>query len=153
MNLTASTGYATLSSSDLFDHGSRLWDIGPSVSIPVVTLGRKQRDMERARAVYTESLEEHRQSVLNAFRDVENALSGIRNLDRALTAQEKSAVAAKEAARLVSLRYDAGLISFFEVIDAERESLAEQSSLVQTRAARQLATVQLIQALGGGWSG
>ena len=57
----------------------------------------------------------------------------------------------KEASRLTKLRYEAGLVSFFEVIDAQREHLTEQRALVQTKAARQQATVQLIQALGGGW--
>ena len=72
-------------------------------------------------------------------------------LDRALSAQGKSADAAREASRLVKLRYEAGLVSFFEVIDSQRQELQEQRALSQTAAARQQATVQLIQALGGGW--
>ncbi|MGJ8694891.1 MAG: efflux transporter outer membrane subunit [Verrucomicrobiaceae bacterium] len=151
INLTASAGFASLSSSDLFDKGSRLWLISPDASFPIVTFGRKERSREIATAKYHEALENHRLSVLNAFRDVENALSGIDNLDRALAAQAKSAAAAKEASRLTRLRFDAGLISFFEVIDAQRQSLQEQRSLSQTRAARHQATVQLIQALGGSW--
>jgi multidrug efflux system outer membrane protein len=51
----------------------------------------------------------------------------------------------------VKLRYEAGLVSFFEVIDSQRQQLLEQRALSQTREARQQATVQLIQALGGGW--
>lgn len=150
-SLTASGGFAALSSSDLFDKGSKLWTIGSGVTFPLTTFGRRTRDVERAEASYREALENHRLSILNAFRDVENALSGITNLDRALAAQEQSASASGEAARLTKLRYEAGLISFFEVIDAQRQHLAEQRALVQTKAARQQATVQLIQALGGGW--
>ena len=101
-------------------------------------------------AGYHEALENHQASVLGAFRDVENALSGIANLDRALSAQRKSTAAAREASRLVRLRYETGLASFFEVIDAQREELQERRALSQTEAARQQATVQLIQALGGG---
>ncbi|MGE9267420.1 MAG: efflux transporter outer membrane subunit [Verrucomicrobiales bacterium] len=151
VTLTAGAGLASLESSDLFNKESRLWNIGPSVSLPVITAGRRARDRERAEAAYREALENHRLSVLNAVREVENALSGIKNLDRALAAQEKSAAAAREASRLVRLRYDNGLVSFFEVIDAERQTLAEERALVQTRSARQLVTVQLIQALGGSW--
>jgi outer membrane protein TolC len=105
----------------------------------------------QARAAYFEALENHRDAILKAFQEVENALSGIENLDRALVAQESSAQAAAEASRLVRLRYETGLVSFFEVIDAQRQELQERRAVSQTRAARQQATVQLIQALGGGW--
>ncbi len=151
ISLSATGGFAALSASDLFDKGSKLWTIGPNATFPLTTFGKMDRDRERAEATYREALENHRLSILNAFRDVENALSGITNLDRALSAQEKSAAGAGEASRLIKLRYETGLISFFEVIDAQREHLTEQRALVQTKAARQQATVQLIQALGGGW--
>jgi multidrug efflux system outer membrane protein len=151
VTLTGAGGYAALQSSDLFNKGSQLWSIGPTVSGPLFTLGRKDRDIKIAQARYREALALHRDSVLNAFRDVENALSGISNLDQALVAQRKSSEAANEASRLTKLRYDAGLVSFFEVIDAQRQGLQEKRALSQTRAARQQATVQLIQALGGGW--
>ena len=151
ISLSGSAGFASLSASELFNKGSRLWTVGPTATFPITTFGRRDRDLERARAAYQEALENHRLSILNAYRDVENALSGITNLDRALAAQKKSAEASSEASRLIELRYKTGLVSFFEVIDAQREQLAEERALVQTQAARQQATVQLIQALGGGW--
>lgn len=151
VSLTAAGGYAALNTSDLFQRNSRLWNVSPTVNFPIVTFGRRKLSEEQALAAYREALENHRESILNAFRDVENALSGITNLDRALSAQRNSAEAAKEASRLVKLRYEAGLVSFFEVIDAQRQQLQEQRALSQTREARQQASVQLIQALGGGW--
>jgi len=149
--LTASAGSAALNTSNLFQRNSRLWVISPTVDFPIVTFGRRKQAEAQARAAYFEALENHRDAILMAFRDVENALSGIQNLDRALTAQEKSAQAAAEASRLVRLRNETGLVSFFQVIDAQREELQERRAVSQTRAARQQATVQLIQALGGGW--
>ena len=151
ISLSGSGGFSAIQASDLFNKKSRLWNIGPSATFPIVTFGRSKKDREGAEAAYREALENHRLSVLNAFREVENALSGISNLDRALAAQERSTAASKEAARLIELRYDTGLVSFFEVLDSQRELLTEERSLVQTRSARHLATVQLIQALGGGW--
>lgn len=151
VSLTAVGGYAALNTSDLFQRGSQLWNVSPNVTFPIITFGRREKSKQQALAAYREALENHQQSVLNAFRDVENALAGISNLDQALAAQIKSADAAKEASRLVSLRYEAGLVSFFEVIDAQRQQLLEQRTLSQTKAARHQATVQLIQALGGGW--
>jgi multidrug efflux system outer membrane protein len=149
--LTASGGAAALNTSDLFQRNSRLWVVSPTVDFPLVTFGRKERSRKQAEAGYFEALEIHRDTVLRAFRDVENALSGIANLDRALAAQRQSTEAAAEASRLVRLRFETGLSSFFEVIDAQREELQERRALSQTEAARQQATVQLIQALGGGW--
>ena len=151
ISLSAVGGFASLGASDLFDKGSKLWSVSPTITGPLVNFGRKEQSKQQALAAYREALENHRLSVLNAFRDVENALSGINNLDRALSAQGKSADAAREASRLVKLRYEAGLVSFFEVIDSQRQELQEQRALSQTAAARQQATVQLIQALGGGW--
>lgn len=151
VTINAAGGYAALSSSDLFNGSSQLWNIAPSVTLPVITAGRRKNDLARAKAFYRENLELHRQTVLLAVRDVENALSGINNLNRAMIAQKKSADAAQEASRLIMLRYNSGLLSFFEVIDAQRQLLTEQRALVQTRSSHQLATVQLIQALGGGW--
>ena len=151
VSLTAAGGYAALNTSDLFQRSSQLWNVSPNVVFPITSFGRKDREKEQAMAAYREALENHRQAILNAFRDVENALSGINNLDLALSAQKKSAEAAQEASRLVKLRYEAGLVSFFLVIDAQREALQEQRSLSQTEEARHQATVQLIQALGGGW--
>ncbi len=149
--LTASGGAAALNTSDLFQRNSRLWVVSPTVDFPLVTFGRKERARKQAVAGYFEALENHRDSVLRAFRDVENALSGITNLDRALTAQRLSTASASEASRLIRLRYETGLSSFFEVLDAQREELQERRALSQTEAARQQATVQLIQALGGEW--
>ncbi len=151
VSLTARGGFASLSSSELFDPTSQLWNIGPSITFPLLNMGSRKNDKNRAKAIYYEALAKHKQSILIAFRDVENALSGIKNLNISLAAQEKSAAAASEAARLINLRYNTGLVSFFEVIAAERDHLIEQRMLVQTKAARQQATVQLIQALGGGW--
>jgi|TARA_B110000914_G_scaffold62780_1_gene54626 multidrug efflux system outer membrane protein len=151
ISLSAVGGFASLGASDLFDKGSNLWSVIPNITGPLVTFGRREKSKQRALAAYYEALENHRLSVLNAFRDVENALSGIKNLDLAFSAQGKSAEAAREASRLVKLRYEAGLVSFFEVIDSQRQQLQEQRALSQTAAARQQATIQLIQALGGGW--
>lgn len=151
VSLSAAAGFAALNTSDLFQRNSQLWNVSPNVVFPIAKFNRDKLSEKQARAAYLEALENHRQSILNAFRDVENALSGIANLDLALSAQSKSAVAATEASRLVKLRYQAGLVSFFEVIDAQRQQLQEQRALSQTEEARHQATVQLIQGLGGGW--
>lgn len=149
--LTASAGSAALDTSNLFRRNSRLWVISPTVDLPIITFGRREKAVAEAKAFYFEALENHRDTVLNSFRDVENALSGIQNLDRALAAQQKSAEAAAEVSRLVRRRYDTGLVSFFQVIEAQNDELEESRSVSQTRAARQQAAIQLIQALGGGW--
>jgi len=89
VDLNASAGVAALSSADLFEKSSRIWTIGPEINIPLFPSGRRKNDTARAKAAYLEALELYRKAVLSAFQDVENALSGIHNLDRALVAQKK----------------------------------------------------------------
>jgi len=81
VDLNASAGVAALSTADLFEKSSRIWTIGPELNIPLFPGGRRKNDTARAKAAYLEALELYRKAVLSAFQDVENALSGIHNLD------------------------------------------------------------------------
>ena len=107
--------------------------------------------MERATAAYEEAVAVYRQKVLVAFGEVEDALSALQYLRRETEARQQAATAATIAARQSFSRYQAGAVSFLEVVDSEQARLA--SLLAQERAMRerQLATVRLLKALGGGW--
>lgn len=151
INLTGSGGASALSSSDLFNAKSRFWSIGPSLFVPVIGGGRFKNDRLQAEALFREALANYRSILLNAIRDTESALQAGRNLDRAGESQRRAATAAGKAAKLSEARREGGLDSLFEVIDAERTALEQERLLTQTVRDRQLATVNLIQALGGGW--
>jgi len=91
--------------------------------------------------------------VLTALREVDDALGELQHRRTILSAQQRSSEAATRAARVARLRYDQGAASYLEVTDTERTELAARRAMTQTRQAQWTATVQLIKALGGGWSG
>jgi len=144
-------GVSSLDLDTLLDAGSLFGEIGPDISIPIWQGGQFGSDEERARAEGAEAVALYRETVLQAFREVEDALSGITFLDREIEVHRRAAQAAGRATRLSQKRYEGGLVSFLDVVEAERTELEEQRNLVQALSARHLATVQLVQALGGGW--
>lgn len=151
INLVGSGGFSNLDLGDLFSPASLFGSIGPEIDIPLYNAGRSGLDEDRAFAESDETVALYRETVLTAFREVEDALSGIRFLDREIAAHRSASSSAVRAANLSRKRYEGGLVSFLEVVDAERTALNEKRELVRARSARLLQTVQLVQALGGGW--
>lgn len=152
INLVGAGGLSSLDLSDLFDPSSLFGEIGPEVQVPIFNAGRSGSDLQRAYAQSDEAVGLYKETVLNAFREVEDALTGNQFLDREIAAHRSAAASANRAADLSQKRYDGGLVSYLEVVDAQRTALNEDRELVRARAARLLTTVQLIQALGGGWN-
>lgn len=151
ISLTGAAGFASAEVDGLFKADSRIWSIGPSIYLPIFQGGRNRANLERSRAAYDESVAQFRQQVLVAFREVQDALTAARLLAEQATAQERALVASRRAVTLVQTRYDAGLVSFLEVIDAQRTALATERGSAQLNALRLNAAVALIKALGGGW--
>lgn len=151
LRLTASGGLLSGDLTDLFQWESRTWSIGPSVSLPLFAGGRNRADLERSKAAYDEAVSVYRQRILMAFGEVEDALAALQFLARETEARGAAAAAATIAARQSFSRYQAGAVSFLEVVDSEQARLS--SLLAQERVMReqQLATVRLLKALGGGW--
>lgn len=151
ISLTGAAGFASAEVDGLFKADSRIWSIGPSIYLPIFQGGRNRANLERSRAAYDESVAVFRQQVLVAFREVQDALTAARLLAEQAAAQERALVASRRAVTLVQTRYDAGLVSFLEVIDAQRTALATERGSAQLTALRLNAAVALIKALGGGW--
>lgn len=93
----------------------------------------------------------YRQQVLVAFGDVEDSLAGIRHLADQAAAQQRAVASAKRAAELADVRYRSGIVSYIEVVDADRDALTAERANAQLTGQRLIASVQLIKALGGGW--
>ncbi len=152
ITLGGTGGISSLDLAKLFDAKSLFGEIGPSVQIPIFQGGRSKSDRLRIEASARESLANYREVVLDAFREVETALSDAAYLDSEIAAHQRAATSAEKAASLARERYTGGLSSYLEVIDAERTALDERRELTRSRASRQFAAVQLVQALGGGWA-
>ncbi|NML27668.1 efflux transporter outer membrane subunit [Zoogloea dura] len=154
--LTGALGYEAGGLGDLFKYASRSFVLGPLVgtalSLPVFDGGARQAGLDQARAAYAEDSARYRQTVLQAFREVEDNLAGLRLLGEQHGEQDQAVAAAERAARLARLQYREGAVSYLNVLDAERSVLQQQRTAVSLDGERARATVNLIRALGGGWT-
>lgn len=149
--MTGAVGLESIELRDLFAWESRLWSFGPSVSLPIFSGGRNRANLAAAESRYEQAVAAYRQSVLAAFRDVEDALVNIREYGVQGIALLRAKGAAKRTSDYFSQRLQGGMIGYLDVVDAERTLLQTERSVAQNLGSRNIATVQLIKALGGGW--
>lgn len=152
VRLTGSGGYVSGDVDNLFNWESRVWSIGPSISLPIFAGGRNRATYKQSQSAFEEAVAKYRQQVLVAFGDIENSLSGIRHLSDQHAAQQRAVSNARRAADLATERYRSGIVSYLEVVDANREALQAERGNAQLAGQRLIAAVQLIKALGGGWT-
>lgn len=152
VTLTGSGGYLSAEFDNLFDWSSHVWSIGPSISMPIFAQARNRANVRRTRAAFAESAARYRGQVLVAFSEVENNLAGIRYLAEQAAAQDRAVASSQRAADLARQRYESGISTYLEVVDANRAALASQRIRAQLTGQRLIASVQLIKALGGGWT-
>lgn len=151
ITLSASAGYESSALDTLTRWDNRQWSFGPGVSLPIFQGGRNTANYRRAQALHAEALATYRGTVLDAFREVETALSDLRLLVARESAQATASEASRSAADLVRRRYEAGRLGYLDVADAERTALLNERRLVQLRGQNLLAGVALVRAIGGGW--
>jgi multidrug efflux system outer membrane protein len=151
IQLTGSAGVESVDLKDIFSWESRIWSIGPNVSLPLFEGGRNRAGLQRAQAAYQEAVAQYRSQVLVAFHEVEDGLIGLRLLKEQFDAQTRALDGAKQVADLSRLRYKEGLASYFEVVIADRTMLENEITAYELNGQRLVTTVLLIKALGGGW--
>ncbi|WP_175414912.1 efflux transporter outer membrane subunit [Nibricoccus aquaticus] len=151
ISLTGSAGYASAAIDDLFLSDSRAWAISPSVYLPLFQGGRNRANYQRSQATYEETVAGYRQSVLVAFREVQDALTASQRLSEQADAVSRSVVSARKVRDLADERYLAGSTSYLEVIDAQRTALSVERGAAALAGQRLITRVALIRALGGGW--
>jgi len=152
LRLTGSGGYVSGDIDNLFNWDSRVWSIGPSISLPIFAGGRNRANYKRSKAAFEEAVAKYRQRILVAFGEVEDSLADIRHLSTQAAAQDRAVASARRAAELANDRYRGGIVSYLEVVDANRATLQTERASAQLAGQRLAASVQLIKALGGGWS-
>lgn len=156
ISLTAGGGYEATELGEVFKWGSRTWALGQAggaaIAMPIFDSGRNFARLDSAKASYAEAVENYRNQVLLAFRDVEDNLAGQRLLATQSKMQDQAAVAASRTTEVLQTRYDEGAVEFFEVVNAQRDSLAASRAAVRVRGQRFLNSIALIRALGGGWN-
>lgn len=151
ITLTGDAGYSSFHASSLFDWQSRFFQIGPGATLPLLNGGRLKAGVKEARAEYEASCAAYQQQVLVAFKDVSDALSDVNGYRQQVTSETNAVFFAGKTAKLSRERYGQGLVSYLDVLDAERTQLQTQIQETQIFALQRVATVRLVKALGGGF--
>lgn len=160
-DLTGTLGFQSQSLANLISKPSLFWSLGPlsllSITQPVAEVtvfdgGKLRNLLNKAKADYYEAVAAYRQTVLTAFQNVEDNLIAIKQLDKEHQTQDAATRAAIRAWTQEQYRYKGGLVTFLQVVVVENTALQSELASVNIRVRRQIASVQLIKALGGGWS-
>lgn len=152
VHLTGQTGFDSGDLGMLFNWQSHIWAYGPNIQFPIFEGGQISANVKQQKAAYEENVANYRQQVLVAFQDVEDSLSSLRYLAQQSEAENRAFESYKKALELTNARYTTGLVSYFDVIQAQSLALGSEQLTVQIEGNRVAGTIRLIKALGGGWS-
>jgi outer membrane protein, multidrug efflux system len=150
ITLTGFFGTASSELGNLFESGTRAWLFWPQLVLPIFDAGRRSANVDLAEVRRDAAVADYERTIQGAFRDVADALSAQHWLARQLAIQRRALAAQQERARLAQMRYDRGSATFLEVLDAQRDLLSTEQTVVQLRRALMSSRVSLYTALGGG---
>lgn len=150
ITLTGTYGYASSELDDLVGEDGLTWSYGPSISLPLFDFGRRRANLDVAKAREVQAVADYERTIQDSFREVADALAGRRFLAEQVAAQERATYAQRRLADLARTRYREGVVSYLEVLDAERNLFAAEQALLQVRRAEVSNLVSLYVALGGG---
>jgi multidrug efflux system outer membrane protein len=151
IGLSAMYGNAGSKIANVFKNGASIWNIAANVSGPIFQGGSLLESYRAQQAFWDETIAQYRGTIVEAFREVADALAARTHLAEQRTAQERQVAALREAVRLSLDSYTAGVSSYLDVLDAEEELYPAETALAKTQRDQLLAVVNLYKALGGGW--
>jgi multidrug efflux system outer membrane protein len=152
IGLTGSLGLLSDDFSDLTDSDARTWNLGGGLFAPIFNSGKLKAQAEGQRARAEQAMSTYESTLLQALREVEDALVAIRTYHAEHAARQRQAIAARNAARLSRARYDGGVVDYLEVLDSERSQFNAELEESSTQREYLNAIVELYKALGGGWN-
>jgi len=151
VQLNGLAGVESINAGTVFNWSSRMWSIGPSLTLPIFEGGRLRAGQRLASATYGEMIANYRESVLTAFSEVEDNLSSQILLARQYSAQSEALLAARKELEIANNRYRDGLTTYLDVATAETAELNIEFAATQLRGQQLVAAVSLMKSLGGGW--
>jgi len=151
LTLTGLLGQASPELSSLTSGGATAWSIAANLTGPIFQGGHLVGQYHQARAVREEAALRYQSTVLNAFREVADALIAREKYEQARIQQERAVRAYEVAVQVATERYVAGRAGYFEILQEQQLLFPAENSLVQTQLNQMLTLVQLYRALGGGW--
>ena len=150
--LTLQAGTASNQLTKLFDSGTFAWSFAPQLLAPIFDAGRNQAGLDSAKVQQGIAIAQYEKAIQVAFREVADALASRATLVAQLRASQAQVNAETVRFRLAGLRYDNGVASYLDALDAQRSLFSVQQALVQTRLAQLQSQVTLYKVLGGGWT-
>jgi NodT family efflux transporter outer membrane factor (OMF) lipoprotein len=151
ITLSASGGFNSSTLGHLFEWPSRVWSIGPSASQIIFDGGLYRAELHQYEAVYNGDLATYRQTVLTAFQQVEDALAATRIYSQQILREQEAVKSSQQFLDLEMQRYNSGVDPYVDVVTAQTTLLGDQQTLNSLQVEEMLSSVQLVQALGGGW--
>ncbi len=152
INLTGSGGFEANRPGILFQGPSAIWSLGGSAAEILFDAGRRRAITAEARAGYDANVASYRETVLQAFQDVEDNLSTLRVLNEENATQRQAVADARRSLAISTNRYKGGLTAYLEVLTAQTTELANERTAADINTRQFAASVQLVKALGGGWN-
>ncbi len=150
INLAASAGLDSITFTDWMDSGSKFYDVGPALHLPLFGGGLRRATLQLRTAEYDEAVAEYKQALLTAVRDVAATLTQMRSVDREQVDVEAAVAGQAQSYELTRRRYESGIGNRLEVIVAQSQLLNERRRVIDLQASRLDASVRLVSALGGG---
>jgi len=150
--LNGAGGFESISASTLFDWPSHVWAVGPTLQLPLFTGGRNRAQLASAKAAYDGAVATYRQTVLQAFQEVEDQLAAQVLLARQLDEERAALASARRTLEISNNRYKSGVEQYLDVITAQTKALAHEQTVIELNGRRLAASVALIKAFGGGWT-
>ena len=151
VTLGAAVGLGATSITNWFTWPSRFWSIGPTLTQSLFDAGLRRAAVQQSQALYLQTIANYRQTTLVAFQQVEDNLAALRILSRQVQQQDAAIESAQRALQVANDRYRAGIDPYLNVITAQATLLGNQQAAVNLRRQQMVASVQLAEALGGGW--
>lgn len=151
ISLTGLLGTISGEFSNLLKADSNVWQVSPSLFAPIFQGGRIRRNADVAQARFDQAAAQYQKTALNSYREVANALVTVRKLGEARVELDHGVAALRNASLLSRSRYDAGLASYLEILNADQQLFDQELQLAQVRGEEMRAFVELYRALGGGW--
>lgn len=152
ISLSASGGTQTSAFGSLLSWPARFWSLGGSASETLIDFGARRATVQQYQAQYEADVANYRQTVLNAFREVEDYLASVRILAEQADQQASAVTASRQYLDIAQARYQTGVDTYLNVLTAQDSLLSNQLSQINVRTSQMTSSVQLIAALGGGWN-
>jgi NodT family efflux transporter outer membrane factor (OMF) lipoprotein len=151
VQISAAGGFSASSLAHLFEWPSRFWSVGPLAAATLLDGGWRKAQTDQARAVHAATEAAYRQTVLTAFKEVEDNLAALRILEQETAVQAQAVEGAQQVVAITAYQYEAGTVAYLNVLVAQSIALANERTALDLRGRRLAASVLLVKALGGAW--